>query len=107
MPISEKTIALKSVDSLKWDGTPRHFCMLTRSTSPTEATVRTPMTPHPVARRTRSTPAIHASVSTLMPNESPNTIGLRHDTGPSQDPPSMRKTTAWNALLNISKAPHQ
>ena len=39
-----------------------------------------------------------------MPNESPNTIGLRHDTGPSHEPPSMRNTNPWNTPLASSSA---
>ena len=54
--------------------------------------------------RIRISPAIQLTVSSMMPNESPKTIGLRQDTGPSHAPPSKRNTNPWNTPLASSSA---
>jgi hypothetical protein len=38
-------------------------------------------------------------VASVMPNDRPNTMGLRHETGPSQEPPSTANTTACTPPL--------
>jgi hypothetical protein len=41
----------------------------------------------------------------VIPNEKPNRIGLRHDSGPSHPPPSTRNTTLWTRPLANSSTP--
>jgi hypothetical protein len=103
-PIAENTAPSNAVDSLKCDGTPRQRCIETRKTSATEAAAKVPTSTQAVPRRGRRKDRNQVMVASVMPNESPKTIGLRHDTGPSQEPPATRKTPAWNAALASSRA---
>ncbi len=105
LPMIEKTVSSNGVSSLKWDSTPRHFCIEIRNTSPTEATDRVPRTSQPIHLRGRRNPMIQPSVTSAIPNESPNTTGLRHEMGPPQGPPSTRYTPRWTTPLKASKAP--
>jgi hypothetical protein len=73
---------------LKCDATPRQVCNETRNTSASDATAKSPTTIQPVTRLVRMNVISHATVTSVMPNDSPNTIGLRHDSGPSHGPPS-------------------
>lgn len=106
MPIQENTVSSNVVDSLKWDSTPRHFCIEMRKTSPSEATPSTVTTTHPVTFLARKKVRNQVSVRTVIPNESPNTTGLRHETGPSQDPPSTRNTPKCTRPLVSRIAAH-
>jgi hypothetical protein len=89
-PISEKTEESKAVCSLKCEGTPRHFCIEIRKTSPIDATDSVPIRIQPVSRRVRMKVINQVNVSSVMPKDRPNTIGFRHETGPVQEPPSTR-----------------
>ena len=105
-PISENTIPSNAVSSLKWDATPRHVCMAMRKTSPSEASANNPRTVQPTAFLGRTNVMNHVRVAKVMPKESPNTIGFRHEIGPAHAPPSTRNTAPWNAPLTISRPAH-
>ena len=89
-PMAEKTIPSKAVSSLKCDATPRHFCIEMRKTSPTAANAKTPSSSQPTAFLGRRKLMNQVTVTSVIPNDRPNTTGLRQDTGPSHGPPSTR-----------------
>ena len=80
----------KVVVSLKCDATPRQVCMEMRKTSPREAIAKTPITSQPTRRRGWRKAISQVTVARVRPKDRPNTIGLRHDSGPSHAPPSTR-----------------
>src|SRR5215213_709857 len=105
-PIAENTIPSKAVSLLKWEATPRHFCMDTRKTSASDATAKVPITSQPTDFLGRRKDMNQDTVARVIPNDSPNTTGLRQDTGPSHGPPSTRKTPRWNSPLARRRPEH-
>ena len=104
-PMALNTAASKAVASLKCEGTPRQRCMVIKKTSATLATPRGPASSQPNRRRLGRNDSTQPRVSTVIPNEKPNRIGLRHDSGPSHPPPSSRNTTPWTRPLANSSTP--
>jgi len=106
IPIQENTVSSNTVSSLKCDATPRHFCIEIRKTSPRDAIPRAAATTHPVTLPNLRNVMNQVSVATATPKEKPNRIGLRHDSGPCNEPPSIKKTTECTAALSKRSAAH-
>ena len=97
--IIAKTASSKAVEALKCEATPRHLCMSIRNTSAMLARPNVPISSQPHTWRRGKKVMTQARDRETNPNERPKTIGLRHETGPSHEPPSIRNTTAWNPPL--------
>ena len=95
----------RGVATLKWDGTPRHTCSDTIAVSVTQAVANVASSQVRVRSRSGSSAAIHVTVTSVSPNDSPNVTALRHDTGPSQGPPATAYTARWNSPDANSRAP--
>src|SRR5690625_198782 len=92
IPITLKTAASKLVAKLKWEGTPHHVCIVMNAVSTTLATPSDPNSTHETVLRSRSVWATKAIVNAVIPNDKPNNMGLRQDSGPSREPPVTRST---------------
>lgn len=53
----------------------------------------------------RSIPASHARVTVVRPKDRPKVTGLRQETGPCHEPPSIKKMPKWKIPLSIKAAP--
>jgi hypothetical protein len=99
------TIASNAVSTLKCDGTPRHVCIETSAVSNPHAIANAPIN----LARARSPSLMnddsHAIVISVRPNEKPNDIGLRHDSGPSHVAPVTIRIARWISPLSINSAP--
>jgi hypothetical protein len=103
-PIAANTSSSNEELVLKCDAVPRQRCIVMRNVSPTLATPNDPKISHPATGRRGSQVPTQESEAATRLNEKANEIGLRHDTGPSQAPPSTRKTALWNTPLTKKMA---
>jgi len=90
---------------LKCDGTPRQTCSDTNAVSSTQAAVNAPSNIVLVRSRNRRNDVTHAMAIDVKPNESPNVIALRSESGPSHDAPLPSRRAIWITPLAINSAP--
>lgn len=93
-PIIENTSTSKSVAKLKWDGTPRHVCIVINAVSITAETPKVPITSHPAKGLLGRKESTQASDQAMKAKENEKEMGLRQDRGPSHGPRSTRNTPA-------------
>jgi hypothetical protein len=86
------TAASNGVSMLKCDGTPRHACKETRRVSRTHAAAKAPSRSVRVRSLIDTSDASSVTLISVRPNERPNVVGLRSDSGPSQEPPPINNT---------------
>lgn len=93
------------VSMLKWDGTRRHACRVMPATSSTQSAANSPSSTVRVRTPVRRYEEIQPTAMSVRPKERPKVTGLRHDTGPSQEPPSTTRTTRCTRPDAMSTAP--
>ena len=103
-PIQTKTAASKGVAKLKWEGTPRQTCIVTRETSASTAMPRAPINSQLSERRVGRKLMTHVRQRVVIPKEKPKLIALRQEKGPVQGRLSIKKTPVWKTPLAIRTA---